>query len=148
MGLPENFFRKERSSKFTSSSNSGSSKSSRAWYLLSAASFANLFQGHTARQSSQPYIRFPIFGLKCSGTGLLLSIVRYEMQRRASSLYGFGNAFVGHTSRQEVHVPQLLISMLSSSILSVVNIDPIKNQLPSSLLTKFVCLPCQPNPAA
>ena len=84
----------------TSSSKSGSNKSSRAWYLLSAASLANLFQGQTARQSSQPYMRFPIFGLKCSGTGLLLSIVRYEIQRRASNLNGCGNAAWPRGSRQ------------------------------------------------
>ena len=43
---------------------------------------------------------------EAAGIGPLCSIVRYEMQRRASSLNGSGNASVGHTSWHARHDPQ------------------------------------------
>ena len=51
----------------------------------SCADFANLFHGQTARQSSQPKIRLPKAVRSARGITPLCSIVRYEMQRRASS---------------------------------------------------------------
>jgi hypothetical protein len=48
----------------------------------------------------------PINGRNASGMLLFSSMVRYEMQRRASSWYGPRIACVGQTSMHFVQVPQ------------------------------------------
>ena len=53
-GLPEKRCRKAASSRAASSAKGGATRSSRAASLISAVAAANLFQGQTARQSSQP----------------------------------------------------------------------------------------------
>jgi hypothetical protein len=75
-------------------------------------------------------------------------MVREEMQRVASSWYGAGNASVGQTSRQARHDPQRSSPGASRGSSSVVKIAPRKNQFPRSRPRRFVCLPCQPSPAA
>ncbi|EAQ12678.1 hypothetical protein RB2654_15370 [Rhodobacterales bacterium HTCC2654] len=70
------------------------------------------------------------------------------MQRLASSWNGAGNAFVGQTSRQAVQRPQFSRPGRSGSNSAVVKIAPRKNQLPKSRLSRLVCLPCHPSPAA
>ena len=46
----------------------------------------------------------------------LSSMVKYEMQRLASTSYGATIAFVGHTSMQLVQVPQWLVTDISSML--------------------------------
>ena len=74
-------------------------------------------------------------------------MVRYEMQRRASSWYGAGNAAVGQTSRQAWQLPQWSASASSVGSSSVVKIEPRNSHEPNSRETRLVCLPCQPSPA-
>ena len=75
-------------------------------------------------------------------------MVRYEMQRRASSRYGAGNARVGQISMQARQVPQRSPSGASGFKRAVVKIAPRKSQEPNCRETRLVCLPCQPIPAA
>jgi hypothetical protein len=48
----------------------------------------------------------PISGRSASGIAPLCSMVRYEMQRRASSSYGAVIARVGQMSMQRLQLPQ------------------------------------------
>src|SRR3954462_3255302 len=93
-------------------------------------------------------MRLPMALRNSLGIGPLLSMVKYEMQRRASSLYGAGKADVGQMSRQARHEPQLSAPALSRGRSSVVKIAPRNSHEPNSRETRLVCLPCQPNPAA
>ena len=70
------------------------------------------------------------------------------MHLRASSWYGAGNASVGQMSRHRRQLPQRSEAGESGSSSAVVKIAPRKNQLPSVRLTRLVCLPCHPSPAA
>ncbi len=72
----------------------------------SVVSRAYRFHGQTSWQSSQPKMRLPIGRRSGSGIGPLSSIVRYEMQRLASSSNGATIAPVGHASRHARHEPQ------------------------------------------
>jgi hypothetical protein len=64
------------------------------------------FHGQTSWQMSQPKSQSPIGAWNSSAMAPRCSIVRYAMQRRASSAYGAGSAPVGHAVRHAVHVPQ------------------------------------------
>ena len=89
----------------------------------------NLFHGHTAKQSSQPYILLPIlFG--CRGIWLLCSIVRYEMHFLASILYLSIKASVGQIFIHFLQLPQLSFSLISSAINISKNISDKNNHDP------------------
>ena len=60
IGVPRKRLRNAGSSSLSSSARGGLSLSARAPQLRFAATLANLFQGQTARQSSQPKMRLPI----------------------------------------------------------------------------------------
>ncbi len=92
-------------------------------------------------------MRLPIAARKSRGIGPLCSMVRYEMQRRASSRYGAGKAAVGQMSRQARQEPQLSSTGASAGRSSVVKIAPRNSHEPNWRETRFVCLPCQPRPA-
>ena len=147
-GVPANFARKAASSSRASSASGGATNSSRCTSRASRPASANLFQGQTARQSSQPKTRLPIPSRSSGAMCPLCSIVRYEMQRRLSRRYGAGKASVGHTSRQRRQEPQRSGSGSSAGSSAVVKIEPRKSQLPNARETSTVCLPCQPSPAA
>ena len=72
----------------------------------SARAGAAALNGQTSWHTSQPNTRVPISGRSSRGIGPRCSIVRYEMQRRASSTNGPTNAPVGQASRQARHSPQ------------------------------------------
>ncbi|MNE96572.1 hypothetical protein D3C80_1947890 [compost metagenome] len=76
---------------------------------------AKRFHGQTIWQSSQPNTRLPIFDRSSTGMGPRNSMVRYEMQRRASSTYGPTNAWVGQMSRQAWQRPQCSLVVASST---------------------------------
>src|SRR6266404_2817868 len=78
----------------------------RAENAVSRDVWAKRFQGHASRQSSQPKIRFPISDRSSRGMAPLSSIVRYEIQRRASKRCGALIAPVGQAVMQRSHVPQ------------------------------------------
>lgn len=106
------------------------------------------FQGQTSWHTSQPYSQPSRLLRMSSGnsTSGLVSIVQYEMQRRASTTYGSTIAFVGHASIQAVHVPQWS-AIGSSGSRSIVEITtPKKKKLPMSRRKMLLCFPCQPNP--
>jgi hypothetical protein len=69
-----------------------------------------LFQGQINWQSSQPKMRLPISGRNSGSMLPSCSIVRYEMQRRASSRFGAVIACVGQMSMQRVQVPQCAVA--------------------------------------
>ncbi|KAG1388155.1 hypothetical protein G6F58_013545 [Rhizopus delemar] len=60
-----------------------------------------------------PWMRLPISGRMSSGMAPSCSMVRYEMQRRASSRCGPMMAWVGQTSMQRVQVPQWAVAGVS-----------------------------------
>src|SRR5262245_29254097 len=64
------------------------------------------FQGQTSWQTSQPKIRPPKPDRNGTGTTSGFSMLWYEMQRRASTTPGAGNAPVGQAPRQSVQSPQ------------------------------------------
>ncbi len=84
-GVPEKRARKAASSRRARSARGGAARSSRWRSFASRPACANLFQGQTARQSSQPKTRLPMAARRSAGMWPLCSMVRYEMQRRASS---------------------------------------------------------------
>src|SRR5688572_31953977 len=70
------------------------------------------------------------------------------MHRVASSTRGPTSAWVGHASRQRVHVPQRSASNGESGSSSrSTSSDPMKKKDPISGLMRFVFLPNQPSPA-
>jgi hypothetical protein len=88
----------------------------------------------------------PIAARNSTGIGPACSIVRYEMQRRASSRYGATIARVGQTSRQAVQRPQWSAwAGVRGSGMST-QISPRKNIEPPSRDSASVCLPRQPVP--
>src|ERR1044071_968066 len=91
-------------------------------------------------------MRFPMAWRNSIGIGPFISIVRYEMQRRASSRNGAVIAFVGHAAMHLEHDPQRLNSGPSGSMSIVVKISARKSQLPSLRLIRLVCLPTTPRP--
>ena len=68
-GVPAKNARKAASSRAARSARGGAARSARAASRVCAASVANLFQGQTARQSSQPNTRLPIAARNSSGMG-------------------------------------------------------------------------------
>ena len=75
------------------------------------------------------------------------SIVRYEMQRRASSSYGATIAPVGQTSMQAVHVPQCaLTGRRDRAAAGRCRSRRGRNTSPMSRVSSSVCLPRQPRP--
>lgn len=120
IGEPENRARNPESSSIARSARDGAAKSARPRNASCGETTAKRFQGHAARQSSQPYIRLPINGRRSSGIDPLCSIVRYEMQRVASSRYGAGNAAVGQAVRQREQDPQRSACGVSGGISRVV----------------------------
>src|SRR5947207_3360508 len=75
-------------------------------------------------------------------------MVRYAMQRRASSAYGASNAAVGQASRHAVHVPQRSGNVAWARSAAVVSTSPMKKYEPRPGASRFVFLPIQPRPAA
>src|SRR5687768_8520259 len=106
IGLPAS--RVSNSSLFQPNSSTRDTSSSpfRTEKSFSAVMDAYLFHGQINWQSSQPYTRLPINGRSVSGILPLYSIVRYEMQRVASSRYGAIIACVGQISMHLVQLPQ------------------------------------------
>ena len=76
-------------------------------------------------------MRLPSAGRNVSGMAPSSSMVRYEMQRRASSSYGATMARVGHASMHAVQLPQWLLTGASTGSGRSVNISPRKNHEPS-----------------
>ncbi len=76
------------------------------------------------------------------------SIVRYEMHRRASMVYGAGNASVGQASRQRVQLPQWSVIGGSGRSGRSVRMTPRKKNEPAVSFKTSVFLPIQPMPAA
>src|SRR5258708_28165374 len=79
------------------------------------------------------------------------SIVRYEMQRRASSMYGSTRALVGHASMHNVQFPHRSGAGVSAEFSdaarsSVVTITPRNNHDPRSSLMRQVFFASQPRP--
>ena len=74
--------------------------------LISWCFLANLFHGHTAKQSSQPKILFPMLLLNFFSILLLCSIVKYEIHFLGSRIKDLTIAPVGHASLHFSHVPQ------------------------------------------
>src|SRR5262249_33337277 len=72
----ENIFRNAASSRRERSARRGACNSRRADSFSAWPACANLFHGHTARQSSQPKMRLPIAARSSRGIGPLCSIVR------------------------------------------------------------------------
>ncbi len=68
-GVPAKKARNPASSREARNRRSGAARSSRAASRVSAACRANLFQGQTARQSSQPNTRLPMAGRSGAGIG-------------------------------------------------------------------------------
>src|SRR5215469_4928605 len=64
------------------------------------------FHGQTSWQMSQPKTVEPIAARNSSGITPRSSIVKYAIQRRASSTYGSTSASVGQASMQRVQEPQ------------------------------------------
>ena len=81
------------------------------------------------------------------GIGPSCSIVRYEMQRRASRTCGATIACVGQTSMQRVQVPQWSDTGSSAGSARSTNSSPRKYIEPPSRDSSSVCLPRQPRPA-
>ena len=75
-GVPAKRWRKAASSSASSSASGGESVLGSACSLVRRAASANLFHGHTARQSSQPNTRLPIGSRNSAGMWPLCSIVR------------------------------------------------------------------------
>ena len=80
----------------------------------------------------------------------LFSIVKYDIHFLASSLYGLRKAFVGQISIHFEQVPHLLLfgELVLFKIFTSIRITPKKSQLQKLGLTKLVCFPIQPIPAA
>ncbi len=68
-GEPAKSLRKAPSSSRASSRRGGASKTARASSFACRPAWANLFHGQTARQSSQPKMRFPMSGRRSRGNG-------------------------------------------------------------------------------
>jgi hypothetical protein len=85
MGLPAIRSLKSVSDQQNNSASRAPSSPCRGAKSGSTALRANRFHGHASWQSSQPYIRLPIIGRNASGIDSFNSMVRYEMQRRAST---------------------------------------------------------------
>src|SRR6266436_148690 len=80
------------------------------------------------------------------------SIVRYEMQRRASSTYGSTRALVGHASMHRLQFPHKSAAGVSAAPndgvrSSVVTITPRNNHDPRSSLMRQVFFASHPSPA-
>jgi hypothetical protein len=92
-------------------------------------------------------MRLPIAGRSASGISPWCSIVRYEMQRRASSWYGAVIAPVGQAGMQALQLPQRSFAGVSTGNGRSVNSSPSMKSEPARSLIRFVCLPIQPRPA-
>src|SRR6266404_3280673 len=104
------------------------------------------FHGQTSWQTSQPKIHGPRPARSAGGIGPRCSIVRYEMQRRASSRRPSLSACVGHSVRHAVHRPQWLPDGSSGTRARSVSSSARKNQEPWRVLSSMVFLPNQPRP--
>src|SRR5208283_3299028 len=96
---------------------------------------------------SHPYTHWSNRGSSDLSISPRCSTVRYEMHLFESTTYGSTIAFVGHASRQAVHVPQKSSIGVSYSRSSVEIISPRNTHEPKSFVIRFVCFPLHPIPA-
>ena len=110
---------------------------------------AAALNGQTSWHTSQPNTRVPMAMRSSRGMGPRFSMVRYEMQRRASSDIGPLKAPVGHASRQARHSPHRLgggPAALGSSSTSSRSSPSMKYE-PSPGAISMLFLPTKPRPA-
>src|SRR5271157_4405627 len=111
----------------------------RGWNSAKVVTGALRLNGQTSWQISQPYTCLPMASRNSSGIFPRNSMVRYEMQRRASSTYGSTSAPVGQASRHCRQFPQRSAGGASAGAS-----DGAK---PSDSFSNSVFLPSQPSPA-
>src|SRR5262249_3465843 len=91
-------------------------------------------------------MRFPIAGRNSDGMDPFNSMVKYEIQRRASNWKGLVIALVGQAVIQRLQEPHRFFSALSGDNSNVVMISLRKIQFPNFRLIRLVCLPTKPSP--
>src|SRR5260370_22390151 len=124
----------------------------RDWTSASSVLGDFRFHGQTSWQISQPQTCRPIGSRNSSGIVPRSSIVKYAMQRLASSTYGSTIACVGHASRQRRQVPQRSGGGGSTGPRvgakgRLVNNTPRKSQEPNDWLISNVFFASHPSPA-
>ena len=150
IGEPENSSRKPASSSASRSASRGAASSARGTKArLAAAASANGSTGRPrgSRRSRRCGCRSPRGIRRGSGRRARSSGRRCSAAHRAGA--GRGKPAVGQASRQRCTTRKPAVRRGASGASSrVVKIAPRNSQLPCSRLTRLVCLPCQPMPAA